>query len=325
MPLVNVQQSLKAGVLRDLMEFWKQSIPTFRKQQEVLMKTLPFTTIRNASYPFKESLPFPKLWNYGTPRSHRSFQDRVIQLNLVPYELTIDWSIWDEMDDQIRDLRQHVQMAVNRYGQLPDVLISEYFNGVASLNPDLALAYDGVNLFSTVDGDGLDRFGSTGGNIIVGSGLTVAGIIHDIARAQRRFLDFLDPTAKKPIYSPDEVKFSSLHIIGPNEANEVFQKASNSEFIKIDTTNNTSESNYIKGTFQYHLNPYLTDTSDWYVVVQHPYWKPFIYREPQSIESIVGDQSNSDRSREFKEAMFYTDIRSRLGIMFPGTIIKVNN
>jgi hypothetical protein len=325
MPLVNVQQSLKAGVLRDLMDFWKQSIPTFRKQQELLMRTLPFTTIRNASYPFKESLPFPRLWNYGTPRNHRTFQDRVIQLNIVPYELTIDWSVWDERDDQVRDLRQHVQMAVNRYGQLPDVLISEYFNNVAVLNPDLALAYDGVGLFSTVDGDGNARFGATGGNIITGSGLTVAGVIHDIAVAQRRLLDFVDPTAKKPILSPDEVKFTDLHIIGPNEANEVFQKASNSEYIKIDNTNNTSESNYIKGTFQYHLNPYLTDTSDWYVVLKHPYWKPFIYREPQNIESIVADMNNSDRAREFKEAMFYTDIRSRLGIMFPATVIKVNN
>ena len=325
MPNVNIAQSLKAGVLEHLKETWRQSMPTFEKQQKLLLKQLPYTSIRNASYPFKESVPFVKLYPYGKPRTYQTFQDRVLQMNIVPYDLTIKWSRWDSEDDQLGDLKQHVQMAVERYGQLPDVLISEYFNGVADLNPDLLNAFDGANLFSAVDGDGQNRLGVLGGNIITGSGLTVAGVIHDINVAQRRFLDMVDPTAGKPIFSPDEVAYTKLHVIGPNEANEVFQKAANAEYIRSDAGVTVAESNWMKSSFTYHINPYLTDAQDYYVAVEHPYWKPFAYRAPKDVESIIADMNNSDRAREYMEEMLYTQVRTRLGIWMPATIIKVNN
>ena len=79
------------------------------------------------------------------------------------------------------------------------------------------------------------------------------------------------------------------------------------------------------GKFRWHINPYLTDTSDWYVVVEHPVWKPFVYRAPKSIRQIIADFNNSDRAREFNELALHADIRNRLGVWMPATIIKVNN
>jgi hypothetical protein len=325
MPIANIDRSLVAGVLADLKETWRQSIPVFRKQQEMLMRTLAVSNVRNAQWAWKESVPFPEFWPYGGSRTVQNFRDRYISMGKYNYDLTIAWSRWDEEDDQLGDIRPHVQMAVQRYGQLPDVLMSEYFNGTASLNPSILNAYDGASLFSATDGDGNARLGITGGNIITGSGLTVAGVVHDIAVVQRRFLNFVDPTAQKPIFSPEDVAFKNFMIIGPNEANEVFQKAANSANIKIDSGNVVSESNYLMGTFEWQVNPYLSDTSDWYVALRHPFWKPFAYREPGSIETIIADMQNSDAARETGEYRIHTHVRTAIGPWFPGAIVKVNN
>ncbi|RLD10053.1 MAG: hypothetical protein DRI56_03255 [Chloroflexota bacterium] len=325
MPIANIDRSLQAGILADLKETWRQQIPVFRKQQEKLLKYLPDSNIRNATWAWKESVPFPQYWPYGTGRKAQAFRDRYLTLGKYNYELTIPWSRWDEEDDQLGDLRSHIQIAVQRYGQLPDVLISEYFNNVADLNPSILNAFDGAALFSTVDGDGADRLGVSGGNIITGSGLTPDGIIHDFAQVQQRALSFIDPTAGKPILSPEEADFSKMFAIVPNSANEVFQKTAQSEYLKISGENIVSESNWLKGIFEWQTNPYLTDTSDWYVVLEHSFWKPFVFREPKNVESIIADMQNSDSARETGEYKLHTHVRCALGPWFPGVIFKVNN
>lgn len=324
MPSVNITQSLKAGVQGWIKETWRQVVPVFAKQQELLVRTLPYSSIRNVSMVFKDSLPFPSLWDYGTPRSYKNFQDRVLQVLLIPYSIAIAYSHYDELDDQIGDIKEHVQSSIKRFAQLPDVLISEYFNGTASLNPSLSNAFDGASIFSATDGAGADRLGVSGGNIISGSGLNAAGFIHDLSVAQRRFMNFVDPVALKPIYDPADVAYDKLEVIVPTSLNEIVQKVSNTEYIRSDASVTVAESNWVKGTFKFHVNPYLTDTSEWYVVANNGYWKPFVYRAPKDIESILADRSNSDRARETNEFVFFADTRVGLAPYFPGSIIKVD-
>ena len=324
MPSVSVKQSLKAGVQNWLKETWRQVIPVFKKQQELFMKDVPFSNIRNVSMVFKESLPFPSLWDYGTPRSYSNFQDRIINIMLIPFSIAIKYSHYDELDDQIGDIKEHIEASIKRFGQLPDVLVAEYFNGSAVLNPSLALTYDGASLFSATDGAGENRLGVSGGNIISGTGLTPAGFIHDLSLAQRRFMNFVDPVARKPIFDPSDVDYKMLEVVVPTSLNEIVQKVSGTEYIHSDNSVTVPESNWVKGTFKFHVNPYLTDTSDWYVVARHPYWKPFVNRAPKDIESILADKQNSDSARETNEYAFYADTRTGIAPYFPGCIIKVN-
>ena len=325
MPIINVTESLRAGLQNELMDTWKKEGPVYEKQQAVLIRRLSYTNLRKAPYGFKESLPFPERWDYGTTRKKQTFRDRVIYSSIHPYSLAIPWSRWDEVDDQLGDLRSHVQQATRRFLQLPDALYSEYFNGAASLNPALVNAYDGVGIFSNVDGAGNPRFGATGGNIVTGSGLSTAAVMHDMAVAQRRLLSFTDPTARKPLFSEDEVAFSKLVAIIPKELNEIFQKVTDQEFIRSDLTSVTAESNYLKGTFEYRVNQYLTDPSDWYVVLNHNFYKPFIYRGPKGPETVIADMNNSDHARDTAEYAFYADIRVSLGVWFPASIIKIDS
>lgn len=324
MPIINNTRSLQVGIWNDFMNMWRQSQPKFEETRTIFVYDVAYKKVRQGTYVFKESLPMVSPWGYGKGRSYQGFQDRQFQLELCNFELTIPYNKFDAEDDQLGDMTTHISGAVERYGVLPVILATEYFNGVAVYNMSLKNTYDGASIFSAVDGDGNDRLRVSGGNIISGTGITAAAILHDFAVAQQRFLAFLDPTAGLPIFDEAAATYGNMVAIIPNTLNEVFQKASGAELIKTDPANNTSESNYLKGTFQYKLNPFLTDTTDWYIVLKHPYYKPFIYSE-SPLENYMADMGNSDRAREFAEYAVYTHIRNRIGPLFPGCIIKVNN
>ena len=322
MLLSNIQ-SRAAGVQAELSRTWQYRFPVFEKQQNALIRQLPYTNLRNAPYVWKEVAPTVVPWPYGTTRTHQSFQDRKIELDIFPYNLSIPWSQWDEEDDQVGDFRPSVQKCVDRYLQLPDRLFTEYLNGTASLNPEIKLAYDGAAMFSATNGDGAARFGATGGNIINGSGFTPADVLHDVAIAQQRFLNFKDP-ANEILFGEDGVEYKDMLCIIPQSLNEIFQAATQSEFLRRDTMNATSESNYLKGTFEFRINNRLTDQNDWYIVLENHDWKPMIYRSPKDIRSIIADYNNSDHARETNEYVFYSDVRVGMGLWCPFVIIKVN-
>jgi len=323
MPNISNQESLRPGVLADFKEIWKQKFPVLKKTQERLIKFLSASTVRNAIYALKDAVPMVKLWPYGAPRSHQAFRDRLISIGKNNYELTINWSGFDEDDDQLGDLKQHVDMAANRFLQLPDALLAEYLNGAAVENGSLLLAYDGVGLFNTVDGDGAARYGVTNGNIVSSSGLTIPAIINDLASVQARFLRFKDP-AGQPMFHPEEVSYKNMFVVAPTNMNLLFQKASEAELIRSDLASSMPESNWIKGTFQYEINNRITTTTDWYVFLQHPYYKAFAYRAPGDVRTLMQTIDNSDRGREYNEKGIFADIRTRLGLFFPGVAIKVS-
>jgi len=117
----------------------------------------------------------------------------------------------------------------------------------------------------------------------------------------------------------------NLYVIGPKAYNKIFALAAESDLMKISLDNSVSEHNIIKGKFEWSLNPYLSDSSDWYVVIVHPYYKPFVLRAPNNPESIVADMSNSDWARLYNEKQIFTHVRTSLGPWCPFAIFKVNS
>lgn len=323
MPVANIAKSLQAGVLQELKDTWRQKMPTFEDQVKEMVRMMPYTNLRTSTYPFKEALPFPRPWGYTGKRAYQIFRDRQIQIYNFPYELTVPWSKFDEEDDQLSDMKQHVQSAVKRYGQLPHVLLSEYFNGTANYNPAIVTCYDGVSLFSATDGDGAQRFNATGGNILTGSQPTLAGVLHDLARAQQRWLAFRDP-AGQPLFDAEDAAFDKMVVHVPTSYNEIMWKASKAENIRSDTGSITAETNTFKGTFTYKINSRLTDTTDYYIQLSHEYYKPFCYRSPKGVETVIADIQNSDRARESNEYALYSHIRTGLSPWIPFVFIKVN-
>ena len=324
--IIDNTNSLQIGIQSVLAETWRQQLPVFQEQQDLFLRRLPDTGQRTSEYPWKESLPFPVPWPYGKGRTYQSFKDRKIAISIFPYELTIPFSGWDEEDDQLGDMRSHLQETARRMHQVPDKMIAEYLVGVADLNPNIKNAYDGVQMYSAVDGDGTDRFGVVGGNIIAGSGVSnTAQIIDDLYTAQQRFIDFMDPSGESPIFSPDDCKFENLVVIIPSALNQAFREISKAENLRVNVSNSVSESNTLVNSFEYRINPYLTDNSDYYITLKHQYWKPLIFRGPDNLRQIFADFNNSDKAREYNEYAIHTDVRYGMGPWVPFTTLKVNN
>lgn len=327
MALVDLTQSIRIGAIGELKDTWKRNMPSFQKQYSKILRKLKPNTARNAIYPFKESLPYLNKWSYKTERLFKSLRDRVINMGKIPYNLSIMWSKWDALDDQLdmEEVKTHAQSCTKRYLRLPFDLYTEYCNGTASLNDSILNAYDGASLYSTTDGSGAARFGATGGNILNGSGRTVAGFMHDLMVAQQRFFGFLDPTAGLEIFDDTSADVSKFFIVGPKTYNEIFTKASEQEFIRSDPTSYTSESNFLKGKFEFAINPQLSDDEDWYIFLEHELWKAFVFRGDEEVESFTMDLGNSDHAKLMYEEGFLTNMRCYLAPFMPACTIKINN
>lgn len=323
MALANIQSSLNQGIFRDLQETWRNKFPIFEKQNALFSRKLPDTTVRSAKYAWKESIPFPSKWDYTRGRTHKGFRDRDITVSVFPYENTIDVLGRDREHDQLGDTKTHINLSTTRFLQIPQKLFAEYLNGTANLNPSLVNAYDGVSIYSTVDGAGDARFGATNGNILTSSGLGVADLQNDLFRAQEQFLAYLD-TANEILYSPEDVDFLKFHVVVPRQLNEVAARVAEVEYLRSDPTNNTSEGNFFKGKFNLHINNLLTDSSDWYIFLEHEYWKTFVHRQNSSVRAIWADMSNSDRAREYNVESIYADQEIGIGLWAPFTTIKIN-
>lgn len=327
---IDQTNSLIQGIYRDFKSFWKEAYVLYEKIVNLTCYRLPGasdSSARFAKYAWKESVPAPQFWNFDEGRQHQMFGDVQITVPVHPYELTVDVRRFDREHDQLgaEDARAQIQQGVNRYAQLPQIFASEQLNGAADKLPQLENAYDGVSLFSTTDGDGADRFGASGGNIVNGSGVSFADFQNDLWTAQQRYLTFLDP-AGEILFGEEEVSFMKMHIIAPKELNQTAHSVAEAEYLRIDDSNQVSQTNILKGTFQVHIFNYLTDSSDWYVILEHPHkvWRPFALRQNE-IDSVWADMTNSDRSREQNFESLYTSQNTGLSVLCPFVIIKINN
>lgn len=326
MPVISITNSIRPGIQAALSKTWEQEFPEYKIQKSWLLHFLPWVSIRHAEYGFKERVPMIKPWPYGTGRIWQTFKDRRITVSIFPYDLSQMWSGWDAEDDQIGDLPQHVASGMKRFVQLPDVLFSEYLTGVKSLNPELTLAYDGVPTCNAVDGDGEDRFGVAGGNIVIGSGVaTHAQIVQDMKTIRRRFLEMQEPVTGMPLHVPSLVSYEKIRYIIPTALDGVFKGIADQDMIYTDPNINTAQSNFLKGKIKFEVNQYLTDVNDWYAIIEHNYWKAFGYRGPESIDQIRADMSNSDHAREFNELGSLSHCRVGLSPWATFCIIKVAN
>lgn len=330
MPPIIATNSLQAGIQSAISDFFRQEFPVYKEQQETLLHFLPFSSIRRADYGFKDRVPLPKPWPYGKPRTYQGWQDRKVTIGVYPFDLTQLWSGFDEDDDQLdgpSGIQKHVSSAMERYMQLADILYSEYLTNAAVYNYwGLQNAYDGVGLFSAVDGAGDDRYGVVGGNIYTGSTVgSTAHIISDIQGVKRRFLEFTEPVTGAPLIDPGKVDYNDMLFIIPTELEGKFNMIADQKTIYSEQAINTAQDNVLVGKVHYKVNQYLTDADNWFVLLKHKFWKPFLYRAPQDVKQFYADMSNSDMARERNNRASYSHIRCGLGVFAPFTIVKVNN
>lgn len=320
---VNNNNSRIQGILKLWSEFWRQEIPTFENQIKDLYRPMAGNSFaREAKAAWKESVELPNFWAFGTPRQRHAVKDVFLNVLWHPYQATLDINMFDRVDDQLGDAQAHMQGIIRRYAQLPHILFTEMLTAVPSLLPEIQPAYDGVTVFSTVDGDGNPRFGDAAGNTLTGTGFSKADLYHDLFRGMQKFQQFLDPK-NQLIFDTDIASIRNFAVIIPVNMQEAFYSISYGDNFRIDSLNNTSESNVIKGDFDVYVNPRLTSSNKWYILLKHSYWKPFILRRDNEPESFWANMSNSDRAREYNEETLYSHQRIGVAPFAPFTIVEV--
>lgn len=323
MPSLNNNNSRIQGILKIFSEFWRQELPTFEAQIKDLYRPMGGENFaREAKAAWKESVELPNFWAFGTPRIHSSAKDVTLTILWHAYQATLDINIFDRMDDQLKDAEEHMLGIIRRYAQLPHILFTEMLTGVPSLLPEIQPAYDGVTVFSTVDGDGNPRFGDAAGNTLTGSGFSSADLYRDMFRILQKFQQFLDPK-NQIIFDTGTAAINNMSVIIPVGLQQAFATVLYGENFRIDSLNNTSESNVLKGDFEVHVNPRLTTANKWYAVLRHSYWKPFVLRRQTEPRAFWGNVENSDRAREYNEETLYSDQRIGVAPFSPFTIIEV--
>lgn len=322
--VMTISNSMIQGIRRELEATWKNVYPTFEKEWNLMFYKLPDNGIRTAQYAFKEALPMPQYWPYNEEKPQKSILDRLLSVSVFPYAMDMEVNMFDREDDQIGDTKTHMNMIVERYLTLYSHFFSEYLNATANFLPSLETAFDGAGLFSATNGAGADRFGVSGGNIITGSGTTIDAIANDIFEANERFQSFLD-NESQIIFDASMVDYTKMHVFYPKELNKQFFDLTKGDNLRTDLASNTAVSNTLKGTFQSHCINLLTDSADYFIMLEHSFWKPLLLRQENAVQAFDYNMQNSDRARKFGVEGLSTHMRTGAGVWAPWVIIKVNN
>jgi len=324
MPIVNNTSSRRIGILSDFAEIYKNRYPVYASRQDKFIKRGTVKT-RIAEYALKESIPVPEFWEYNEPRTRKTLKDRYLTVYHYPFQLALPYNRWDEEDDVLGDLRSHLESMTNRFLQIPDIMVSDYLNNAATMQPTLSTAFDGVALASATDGDGNDRFGITGGNIVTSTGVgTVAAILHDLWTCQTRWLQFLD-TEGQPFFSPEEVAIDKVTCVVPSHLLEVFQNAREAKMAYVNPAINTAQENVLAMKFDLWVNPRLsTSANTWFAIIDHSYLKPFFYVLRNDLETLVEDETNDHNARNLGQRAILGHLRSGMCPFAPQSIIQVS-
>lgn len=321
---VNIDNSLIQGVYRDLQHYWKAKFPMFEAFNNILAHHLSQSSVRNGKYVWKNPPGGVEIWDQVRGRNRTTIEDVATDVNFVPYQMVIDVSLRDLRQDQLGDIRTHVETCVARFGQLLQILMSEYLNGLAIKNVSLNKAFDGADIYAATAG-GVNRFGAAGGNIETGFSRTVEGFAQKLYAVQSRYLAFLAPGTDEIIYDHNDVDYGKFFVVVPRTMNEIVERVANVSYLRSDVSNNVSEGNFFagKGKFDYWVNNLLTDQNSFYVFLKNPSWKPFNYRQESDVRTIWADMQNSDIARNNNVGGFYCDQEVGIGLGAVWSTIKV--
>jgi hypothetical protein len=321
---ISADGHLRIKVLTDFADILLKKQVNYQARWDQLFRVIP-TNLRYVEEALWESVPIPNLWQYGEGRTRKSVKDIYLTLYHYNWELSLEWLRWDEEDISNNDKMQRLLEAqAERFIQLPDIFVAEYLSATADKYPALANAYDGVALHSATDGDGAARFGVTGGNIITGNGVAnPAAIKKDLFAAKRRLTEFLD-TQDQPYFQPEECSIDKFTVVHSPALIDVMETTRDAKYTYIETGINTAASNIVQQKFDTWPNQRLSG-NDWYIIVKHPYLKPFVKVDRDTMEQQLEDESNSDYSRDTGSRSSLCHQRFGIAPFAPQSTIHVNN
>lgn len=311
--------------------------------RSIFMDDIPSVGLTE-THAYWETAPYPSRWPRGFARQSKGF--KAVRYSIVnkDWEVAVGWHKNDRADDRLGGLEAQARTAGDHFATLPIRVATQIKE--ASTDDDLLEsipnAPDGADLYNATDGDGNDRFGLSGGNIIAsGSGVSNADQIReDYEDAMSRFPRFQN-TEGQPLLNPAIINDGVL-IEAPPQLRRVMREAfiqtphlatitaTGAQAASASIVDAGSVGNVIVqagDNVRLWFNPFLTDANNWYVhLTSSQIVKPLFRQTRQGIEEHFATADNNDSMLRNGEESVWWDCREGYGVNIPyGTISVVNS
>lgn len=225
----------------------------------------------------------------------REWVDTKVITGLSGFDYTVSARDWESTlgldrndieDDLLGMYTPRIQDLAQRAKAHPDKLLSQRRIAGATAT---GLCYDGQQFYDTDHAEGSS---STQANTFAGAGTTAANIRTDWFKAIAAFRKFKDDKGEPFILS---IKTDDLIAVIPPDLEPAF-----------DELNNPAPGATVPKTpIIYEVDPYLTDTNDWYVDYVGAPVKPFIKQDRKPVDFVALDDPTSSESVFLKKQFLY--------------------
>lgn len=338
MDAVTVTNVLTPGIQTRFVDMWRSTYADVTKELAPCMDFAPSSNGRYETYAGFKSAPHAGRWPRGAKPSRKGFGTWTMTVVNHNWEVGVDALEDDVADDRTQSLESRAADAAANMARLPERIFFQIEESQtnAKLLPAIPNAPDGAALFSATDGDGADRFGKAGGNIVTGTGVaSVASIQDDYASTIVRAQQFLD-TEGQPYYSSSVDKLGVTIVCGVHLKfimMKAFQQQGNVVIVKnVAGTENVGAAaqtnpymdNRSGAPVNIMLSPYKT-TDDWSVWLHAAPVKAIGQQSRQPVrQTFLNRLNNSDCFNE-KKMIWHADSRAGYFVNYPIGAIKVNN
>lgn len=178
------------------------------------------------TFAFYEDAPVASIWAAGVDRKISAFRARQFSAISYRFQNAVEWNRRDRLYTQV-DLISQARRAGDSYAALHDRIGAQMITQTADadLLPALPNAADGAAFWSALNGDGNNRYGVAGGNIVAQTGVTAAAVRADFYSALERIARFVTPTSGQPVWNSRQVADSTFYVAGRSEFLDVFLEA----------------------------------------------------------------------------------------------------
>lgn len=274
-----------------------------------------------------QSLPIPKRWPKGQPRSRSALQEFYVSVTNYAYDMWIGWNEEDEEDDQTGKFIPQAQAGGIRFSQIDERILVQIVTNTTDPNllPSIPNCYDGQTLVY-----GSARTGSgSGGNVLTGSGVgSGAAIRSDFQSAiGNRFMQFQD-TESQPYWTESDCAFPNF-VIFFNPANlEKFNDAFQANLLPAAPLGTAPVDNTYLARNSPQLFPTQRVTGNSYYIVNcraPGAAKTIVKQNRRGLRQLDANPANSDEARDTKEKGVGWDIRAGFAPWEWRTIVQVSN
>lgn len=325
---------LRAGLKADFRDTYRFSYKTMLARLRSMMTIDVASDKRTEFYAYMLTAPYIRRWAQGDAIAQGGVGTVQFHVTNLRYGIRVQWYKDDAADDQIGAIEQKVREAGEQAATLDERIFYQIMQGTTDpdLLPAVPNAPDGAALYSTTHGDSTNRFQTSGGNIITGTSNPTAQDIRGFyQQALARWASFKD-TEGQPLLPPDVQDGGVVMIYGTELTQQMKEAFVQSRTAERDTSLASGAmaavSNVVLDSGEKVIlqrSQRVSNTNDIYCFLADSKLKPIFRQTREPIKELIGNEGNSDFTRDYLAEYLQWSGRFGYGVNLPYGTIKINN